>query len=68
MAEAILELDEAQKIAMEYVCRKESVANTDVEIESVEPFSWCEIPVYVVKGKITRQTIDPINWQGLDKN
>jgi hypothetical protein len=67
MPEAILEPDEAQEIAMQYVCQKEKVANADVKIESFEPSSWCGIPIYVFQGKITQQSVDsttnPAIWQ-----
>lgn len=63
MSEPILEPDEAQKIAVEYICKKENAASADIKIESCEPFSWGSIPVYTLKGRITRQTVDPTTWQ-----
>ena len=63
MSEAILEPNEAQKVATDYICQKENVPNANVKIESFEPSSWNGVPVYLFQGKIVKQTIDPTTWQ-----
>jgi hypothetical protein len=61
MSEEILGLDEAERIAKEYVKNKENVS--DVEVESSEPSAWAGVPVYVVQVKAKRKTIDTTTWQ-----
>jgi hypothetical protein len=63
MPEPIVEPDEAEKIAVEYIRKKENAASADIKIDSCEPISWGRIPVYMFKGRITRQTVDPTTWQ-----
>jgi hypothetical protein len=66
MSEKLLESEQAQSIAANYICQKENIPSNFVRIESFEPYSWSGMPVFLFHGKITKQTIDitnPDKWQ-----
>ncbi len=63
MTEEILPLDEdeVEKIAKEYVRRRENVE--DVEVTGTDVIPLEELLVHIVDGKARRQTVDPTTWQ-----